>query len=95
MTVVLIIAILLLVAVASYLPASSRAAAATCAHNRAVLERAFVMRAAAEDSSETPLTLAILASSVQNPESSTQCPSDGTTYVFDPVAGTVTCPNHP
>jgi Tfp pilus assembly protein PilE len=94
MTVALIIAILLLVAVASYLPASARAAAAACDHNRSVLERAAVVVAASSSSGAT-MTIDSLASSVRDFESTSRCPSDGTPYLFNPTTGSITCPNHP
>ena len=94
MAVVAIIGILLLIAVASYVPASGRAASVACSQNRAVIDRAYAVLTA-EQSVESSITLSDLAPYISNYDSATTCPSDGTVYTFDAVTGLVTCPNHP
>ena len=97
MVVLLVVGILLLIAVASYVPATGRAAAAACTQNRALLERAFVSSISARelDAPSGSETLESLRPYVQNFDQSSVCPSDGTTYTLVPASGDVICPNHP
>jgi Tfp pilus assembly protein PilE len=95
MAVLLVVAILLLIAVASYIPASERAAATACAHNRMVLERAVSSYQASEESLVSSLTLQALRPFVENYDVASACPSDRTPYTLEPTSGSVVCPNHP
>lgn len=96
MVVVLVIGILVLIAVASYVPATQRAAAVACAHNRATLERALDAHAARTTGTlPATTTIDVLRPYVSNPDESTRCPSDGSPYTLDVAARTVSCPNHP
>lgn len=94
MVIVMIIGILLVIAVASYVPATRSAAAAACRSNRRVLnEAAAVMRSA--DEGPRPRTLNDLEPYVKNFASVGVCPEDGVALRYDPMTGDVSCPNHP
>jgi len=97
MVVLLIVGLLLMIAIASYVPATARAASAACTQNRKVLEHAFVASIAAReiDAPEGTETLESLRPYVQNFDQASVCPSDGTTYTLIPTTGDVICPNHP
>lgn len=93
MTVVLIIAILLAMALASYVPATNAANAAACRNNQAVLEKAYSVVTA--QTGERPDDMDDLASSVANFDRVRTCPADGTALTLDASSGDVSCPNHP
>jgi prepilin-type N-terminal cleavage/methylation domain-containing protein len=96
MVVVLVIGVLVLVAVASYVPSTQRAAAVACEHNRAALERALDAHAAgAMGSLPATTTLEVLQPYVKNFDGATTCPSDGSPYALDLASRTISCPNHP
>ncbi len=94
MTVVLVIAILLAVAIATYVPASRSAAAASCRHNQRVLEDAY-MQAECTVGSEDPDDIEDLEPFVRNFDHIRYCPLDGSALEFDPATGDISCPNHP
>lgn len=94
MAVVLIIGILLGIAVAAYVPATTAAAAAACHENQTILNRAFAV-AATDNEAGSPTTLEDLSPYVRDIDSATTCPLDGTPLTFDAATGTISCPNHP
>ena len=93
MTVVLIIAILLAVAIAAYVPATHSAASAACRHNQRVLEAAAVQAAC---TIAAPCDdLEDLRPFVRNFDTVSTCPETGDELLFDPDTLTVLCPEHP
>lgn len=91
MIVLAIIGVLLLMAVASYVPASAAAAASACQHNQRALEEAASVLATADP----PEELSDLAPLVGNWDRVRVCPEDGTELAFNPATLSVSCPNHP
>jgi prepilin-type N-terminal cleavage/methylation domain-containing protein len=92
--VLLIVSVLLLIGVVSYIPAARRAEAAACSHNRQILVRAVTAyRATALDGS-LPV-LEELRPYVNDFDSTSVCPSDGTPYAITPPDGSIVCPKHP
>lgn len=87
-----IIALLLLIALAAYVPATAAATRAACLNNQKVLDRAASVAAASDAPADE---LSDLESGVANFEDVRKCPKDGTPLTFDPVLGSVACPNHP
>ena len=88
-----IIAILLVIAMAAYLPATAAATSAACRNNQKVLEDAAAVQAATEDST-TPAQLVDLESYVANSAQVSVCPKDGTPLTLNPITHDVSCPNH-
>lgn len=93
MTVVLIIAVLLAMALASYVPATHAANAAACRNNQEVFERAFSVALA--QTGIRPDALDELAPFVASYDRSVHCPEDGAALTLDAATGDVGCPNHP
>jgi prepilin-type N-terminal cleavage/methylation domain-containing protein len=93
MTVVLIIGILVAIALASYIPATSAANAAACKENQRILEG--VASVARASDAGAPDDIYDLRPLVQNFDTVVACPKDGTPLVFDAATGDIACPNHP
>lgn len=93
LVVLFVISVLLLIAIASYVPASAAANAAACRHNQGALEKAAsVMTCSVGVSS--PTQLVDLAQYVTDFETVSRCPKDGSELLFDPDTMDVSCPNH-
>lgn len=92
MAVVLIVAILLGIAVATYSAATGAANAAACRENQTILNRAVSVARASEAEVDG---IDDLASSVVAFDRASVCPSDGTPLQYVAATGIVTCPNHP
>lgn len=93
LVVLTVIGVLLLIAVAVYIPASQAAMAAACRHNQTSFERARSL--AMSENAEAPDDLSDLAAYLSEYETISVCPEDGSPLVFDPDTGDVSCPNHP
>lgn len=94
MVVVLILGLLLMIAVASYIPATRSAAAAACRQNQSVMVKALSIALCTPDVPE-PLVLDDLSSYAANFDTASVCPEDDTPLVLDVANSDVVCPNHP
>lgn len=94
MVVVLILGLLLIIAVASYIPATRAAAAASCRQNQTVMEKALVV-AQCTPGAPAPMVLEDLRPYAANFDSISTCPQDGVPLVLNVAVSEVICPNHP
>lgn len=88
-----IIGLLAAIAVQVYRPATAGASAAACRHNQDTLTRSVQFMIASTGTQ--PGTLDDVDPYVQGSGSMVTCPATGGPLVFDPVTGTVSCPDHP
>lgn len=94
MVIVLIIAILLGIAVAAYIPASRAASSAACRHNQEILQEGASLASCmagvppADDITD-------LAPYVRDFGTVSVCPLDDTPLIYDPATKDISCPNHP
>ena len=93
MVVLLVVGILLLIAVASFRPASASAAAASCKHNQHLLNEATSMFTSM-NGGVPPVTLEQVRDYVKDFDKVITCPTDNTTLAYDAATGTCSCPNH-
>lgn len=94
MAVILVIGVLVSIAMASYVPATSSAAAASCRQNQQVLERAIAVYSAEHNGA--PVTdLDTIEPYVRSFAKASVCAADDTPFVYDAATGSVSCPNHP
>lgn len=94
MVIALILAILLGIALVSYMASAHAAEAAVCRHNQQTLEQVVAVNGCKPDGSPF-LTLGDLEAGVGDFESVDHCPSDGTPLLFNAQTGDLSCPNHP
>jgi prepilin-type N-terminal cleavage/methylation domain-containing protein len=92
MAVMAIIGILLLIAIASYIPATNAANSAACRANQRTLTGAVQLASAADLG--TVDELEDLRPYVRNLDAIAVCPSDATPLIFNAATSSVTCPNH-
>ncbi len=94
MAVIAILAVLVAIAMLSYIVSTNNARRVTCKHNQRVLSDAVLVYEAAHDTK--PTTVDDLEPYVQNFDNVVVCPNhDGTRLEYDPVTEQVTCDNHP
>lgn len=95
MTVVLIIAILAGIAVASFVSSSSMSERVACRSNQRVLAEG-VLQYGIENDYADPDDISDLAPYVRSYGKCSRCPADGRLLVFDASSGSVTCtyPGH-
>lgn len=89
---VMIIAILLAMAVATFVATTGAASAAACRSNQDALNKAIVIAASAGVSVGD---IADLTPYVKNFDGIRVCPKDGTPLTLDTTTNSVACPNHP
>jgi prepilin-type N-terminal cleavage/methylation domain-containing protein len=94
LVVLLVVGILLLIAVASFRPASASAAAASCKHNQHVFDEACAMYTSMNGGT-APVTLEQVRTYVKDFDKIVTCPTDNTTLTYDTATGSCSCPNHP
>lgn len=93
MAVVAIIGVILMIAVASYVVATTKATSVACANNRHALSSAAELFT--YDHRGTADTIDELAAYVDNFEQATRCPGNtSVALVFHADTGDVTCPTH-
>ncbi|MDO9556901.1 MAG: prepilin-type N-terminal cleavage/methylation domain-containing protein [Coriobacteriia bacterium] len=93
--VLLLMAILMLIAIASFSSSSGRASEAACLSNQRVLSTAISLYRADNDG-EAPETFDDLRPYARDVDKARFCPSDGTTeLILDTTCDQVTCPKHP
>lgn len=90
--VVLIMAILLTIAVATFAATTGAATSAVCRENQDAFDQAIVI---ALSEGVVVDDIADLEPYLKNFDSVSTCPEDGTPLVFDGTTNRVTCPNHP
>ncbi len=95
MAVVAILSVLVLVAVGSYVGSVAQSRRIACVHNQRTMDTAIMQYQLANNGANPP-TLASLAGLAKwsGPRFGT-CVSDGTPFVYAPLTGAVSCPNHP
>lgn len=89
--VILIMSILLLIAVATFTATTGSANAAACRSNQNALNKAVIIAASAGDQ---PDEMSDLEPYIDDYDSATVCPQDGTPLQYDVTTNFVTCPNH-
>ena len=94
MLVVVILAILVLIAVMSFVVASGNARAVACRHNQRIFNDAVILYE--NENNTLPTTIDDLDVFVQNFDANKMCTNnDGVELVYDDVTQRVTCANHP
>lgn len=93
MVILVIMAILMGIAVAAYVPASRAASSAACRHNQQVLEEGASL-ATCTLGVAAPDDITDLAPFVQDFPNVSTCPLDGAALTYDPATKQVICPNH-
>ncbi len=94
MIVVAILAILVMIAITSYVVATSNARGVTCQHNQRLFQDAVFVYAAQQN--EDPAAIDNLRSFVNNYDENIKCPNgDGVNLQYDAVSHAISCPNHP
>ncbi len=94
LAVVLILALLIAIAITSYIPSSSRAASVACLNNRTMFDRTISVYLA-EHEGELPASLDDLEPYAANFEGIRACPLDGSALELDIASRSVICPTHP
>ncbi|MDI6900326.1 MAG: prepilin-type N-terminal cleavage/methylation domain-containing protein [Anaerosomatales bacterium] len=92
--VLVIIAILTAIAIASFTMSTGRAAEAACCSNQRVLN-GLIPAYEADNGGAAPTSVDDLAPFVKNSDTGTVCPSDDTPYQWDAATEQFTCVNHP
>jgi prepilin-type N-terminal cleavage/methylation domain-containing protein len=92
--VLLLIAILALLAIASFRGTSSRAAEATCLSNQRTLSTAMTVFRGDHDGDDAA-SFDDLKPYARDVDKTRYCPLDGTDLVMDTATDQVSCPNHP
>ncbi|GAB4283267.1 MAG: hypothetical protein Kow0067_04120 [Coriobacteriia bacterium] len=92
--VLVIIAILTAIAIASFTMSTGRAAQAACCSNQRVLN-GLIAAYEADNGGTAPTSVDDLAPYVKNSDTGTVCPSDETPYQWDAATQQFTCVNHP
>ncbi|PKQ21325.1 MAG: hypothetical protein CVT66_00580 [Actinobacteria bacterium HGW-Actinobacteria-6] len=95
MVVIFIIGILALTAIASYRSITARAAEAACLSNQRTLYSALNVYSAEKGEFPGTTSLDFLEGYANTWDFISVCPLDKSPLTFDPIAGTITCPNHP
>lgn len=89
--VVLLMSILLMIALATFHTTTESANAAACRSNQDALTKAVLIAATAGN---PPDAIGDLEPYIDDYDTASLCPEDGTPLQFDATTNTVTCPNH-